>query len=128
MSPALHRGVRKAIRSALQLVAAGALTAAVNTFADGLAPNVKVYVLAGWTVAVALAQNSLEAAGKVTVLLPTPGLVPSVGVAPKAVGVVETSIDHVGGAVGDVEGVVTDTAGELLGEVLPAGEDEDDGA
>lgn len=122
---AWHRGWRKAVRTALQLVAAGALTAAVNTFADGLAPNVKIYVLAGWTVAVSLAQNALETSGKIPALLPTPGLVPSAGaLAGRAVGVVETTVDTVGDAVGDVEGIVEDSAGGLLGVVLPADDDE----
>jgi hypothetical protein len=126
MSAAWHRGWRKAVRTGLQLVAAGALTAAVNTFADGLSPNVKVYVLAGWTVAVALAQNALETNGKIPALLPTPGLVPSVGAAGRAVGVVETTIDKAGDAVGDIEGIVEDTAGGLLGVVRPADEDEEE--
>lgn len=126
MNPSLHRGIRKALRTLLQLTAGGALTAAVNQLADGLAPNSKVYVLAGWTVLIALAQNSLETAGKVPVLLPTPGLVPSTGkLAEKAVGVVETTVDKAGDAIGDVEGVVADLHGELLGEVLPpTGEDD----
>lgn len=127
-SAAWYRGWRKAVRTGAQLVAAGALTAAVNTFADGLAPNTKVYVLAGWTVLVALAQNTLETSGRIPTLLPTPGLVPSVApVAGRAVGVVETTIDTVGDAIGDVEGIVEDTAGELLGVVLPADEDEEEG-
>lgn len=127
MNPALHRGIRKALRTAAQLVVAGGLTAAVNAFADGLSPNVKVYVTAGWTVVIALAQNFLETAGRVPVLLPTPGLVPSAaGVATKAVGVVETTVDKVGDVVGDVDGVVTDTAGGLLGEVSALGETEEE--
>lgn len=123
-SPALHRGLRKAIRTAIQLVAGGALTAAVNTFADGLSPNTKVYVLAAWTVLIALAQNALETRGTIPTLLPTPGLVPSVGgMAAKTVGVVETTVDTVGDAVGDVTGIVEDVTGTLLGEVNPPGED-----
>lgn len=128
MNAAWHRGWRKAVRTAIQLVAAGGLTAGVNQFADGLSANTKVYVLAGWTVLLALAQNALETTGKVPALLPTPGLVPSTGaVASRAVGVVETTVDQVGGAVGDVEGVVTNLDGDLLGEVTDLGEI-DDGA
>lgn len=126
MSAAWHRGYRKALRTALQLVAAGALTAAVNTFTDGLAPNVKVYVLAGWTVAVALAQNFAETAGKIPALLPTPGLVPSTGkLAGHAIGTVDTAVDTIGDAVGDIEGVVADIDGTLLGVVKPPDADEE---
>lgn len=120
MSPALHRAWRKAARTLVQLIVSGALTTAVNAFADGLSANAKVYVLAGWTVLITLLQNGLETAGKIPTLLPTPGLVPSAGgVATKAVGVVETEVDRVGDAAGEVEGIVTDTAGDLLGEVVP---------
>lgn len=124
MNAALHRGWRKAARSLLQLVAGGALTAAVNQLADGLSPNTKIYVLASWTVLIALAQNWAETAGRIPVLLPTPGLVPSVApvVAP-AVGVVETTVEKIGDTVGDVTGVVESLEGDLLGEVRPPGEE-----
>lgn len=125
MSPALHRGLKKALRTVIQLAVGGALTETVNRMADGLSPNTKVYVLAGWTVLIALLQNSLETAGKIPVLLPTPGLVPNIApLAAKAVGTVETTIDKVGDTVGDVEGIVTDLTGGLLGEVTPPGEGE----
>jgi hypothetical protein len=124
MRASLHRGYRKALRTVIQLVAAGGLTAAVNQIADGLAPNTKVYVIAGWTVLLALAQNTLETAGKVPVLLPTPGLVPSVGKVAKNVGVVETAVETVADEVAGVEGVVEDLGGNLLGEVTDLGEDD----
>lgn len=124
-SPAWHRAWRKGIRTAVQLVAGGALTALVTAVAGSLAPGTAALVLGAWTVVVATAQNGLEAGGKIPALLPTPGLVPSVGAVTKAVGTVETTVDQVGGVIGDVEGVVTDTAGDLLGEVLPFGEEED---
>lgn len=122
MSPALHRGLRKAARTLLQLVAGGALTAAVNQFADGLSANTKAYVLAAWTVVITLAQNTAETAGLIPTLLPTPGVVPSVGAVTQTVATVETTVDQTGGAVGDVEGTVTDQAGDLLGEVGPPAE------
>ena len=122
MSPALHRGLRKAARTVLQLVAGGALTAAVNQFADGLSANTKVYVLALWTVVITLAQNTAETAGLIPTLLPTPGVVPSVGAVTQTVATVETTVDQTGGTVGDVEGTVTDQAGDLLGEVGPPAE------
>lgn len=124
MSPGLYRGLRKGIRSIVQLAAGGALTAAVNTFADGLSPNAKVYVLAGWTALLAVLQNSLEASGRLPVLLPTPGLVPSTGkLIGKAAGTVDTSVETVGDVVGDVTGTVEGVAGDLLGEVVPPGEE-----
>lgn len=126
MIAAWHRGARKATRTAIQLVAAGGLTAGVNTFADGLSPNAKVYVLAGWTVLLALCQNALETKGAIPTLLPTPGIVPSAGgLATHAVGVVETAVDTVGGEVGGVEGTVEDLGGNLLGEIADV--DSEDG-
>lgn len=126
MSPALNRGVRKAVRTLLQLAAGGALTAAVNQFADGLSPNAKVLVLTGWTVIIALIQNTAETSGKVPVVLPAPGLVTTAPgrVVAKTVGVVDATAETLGGAIGDVEGVVTDMTGDLLGEVIPPGEGE----
>lgn len=123
MTPGLYRGLRKALRTIVQLVAAGGLTAAVNAFADGLAPNMKALVGAAWLVAVTFAQNAAETAGRIPVLLPTPGLVPSVGaVAGTAVGTVETAVDVAGDSIGDVTGTVESVAGDLLGEVGPPGE------
>lgn len=123
MSPALTRGWRKAARTILQLAAGGALTALVSAIAGGLSPTAQATIMAAWTTLMALAQNTLETAGKIPTLLPTPGLVPSVGpVLATTVGTVETTVDQVGGAVGDVTGTVIGTAGELIGEVDPPGE------
>lgn len=123
MSPALYRAWRKAARTLLQLAAAGTLTALIDTLAGGLSPSTAALVTAGWGVVVAFLHNYLETAGAVPVLLPTPGIVPSVApVATKVVGTVETAVDQVAGKVGDVTGTVTSTAGELLGEVEPPGE------
>lgn len=120
MSPALHRGIRKAIRTLLQLAAGGGLTALISALSGGLAPATQGVVMAAWTALVAFAQNTAESAGKIPTLLPTPGLVPSAAaVASKTVATVETAVDQAGGAVGDVTGTVTGTTGELLGEVDP---------
>lgn len=120
MNPALHRGSRKALRTVLQLAAGGALTGLVSALAGGLSPSVQGLIMAAWTAFVALAQNTAETAGKIPVLLPTPGIVPSVApVAVAAVGTVETAVDQVGQTVGDVTGTVTSLTGELLGEVDP---------
>lgn len=123
MSPAWHRGWRKAARTAVQLVAGGALTALVTAVAGGLSPSTAAIVLGAWTVVVSAAQNAAETAGKIPTLLPTPGLVPSVGpLLTPAIGTVETAVEQVGGAVGDVEGIVEDVTGTLLGEIHPPGE------
>jgi hypothetical protein len=122
-NPALYRAWRKATRTLLQMAAAGSLTALVDLLAHGLSPATAGAVLAVWGVVVAFLHNYLETAGAVPVLLPTPGLVPSVApITATAVGTVETTIDHVGNAVGDVTGVVEDLGGKLLGEVNPPGE------
>lgn len=120
MSPALHRGVRKAIRTAVQVIASGGLTAAINVLAGGLSPNAKVLIGAGWLLVVTFAQNSLESAGKIPTLLPSPGLVTTVagGAVAQVVGTVDAAADVVGGTVGDVTGVVSDLSGGLLGEVV----------
>lgn len=118
MNPALHRGIRKAIRTLLQLAAGGALTGLVSAIAGGLPPATQGLIMAAWTTMVAFAQNTAETAGKIPTLLPTPGLVPSVAaVVATTLGTVETTVDQVGAAVGDVTGVVTNTTGELMGEV-----------
>jgi hypothetical protein len=126
MSPALHRGLRKGIRTGVQLVAGGALTALVTAIAGGLSPATAAIVMGAWTVVVAAAQNAGEAAGKVPVLLPTPGIVPSAGKAIQpAIGTVDTAVEKIGDAVGDIEGVVQSvTDGTVLGEVVPPGEGE----
>ena len=49
----------------LRLVAAGGLTALINGIAEGLTPNAKAIVLAFSGLVVTLAQNTLEAHGKV---------------------------------------------------------------
>jgi hypothetical protein len=117
-SPALHRGIRKAIRTLLQLAAGGGLTALVGVFAEGLDGRTQGLIMAGWTTLVTLIQNTAEASGLVPVLLPTPGLVPSVGVFKQNVGTVDTTVETVGDAVGEVAGTVTGTDGELMGEVV----------
>jgi hypothetical protein len=123
MSPALHRGSRKAIRTLLQLAAGGGLTALVDLAAHGLSPGTAGAILVAWGTAVAFLHNFLETNGTVPVLLPTPGLVPSVApILAPVIGSVETEVDRVGKTIGDVTGTVTGIAGDLLGEVNPPGE------
>lgn len=124
-SVAIHRGSRKAIRTLVQIIASGGLTAAVDVLAGGLSPNAKVLVGAAWLVVTAFAQNALESNGTIPALLPTPGLVGSEGaVAGKAVGTVDAVAEKVGDTVGEVTGTVTSTAGELLGEVIDVDHEE----
>lgn len=61
----MNRTISRGLRTLLQLVAAGGLTALINAIADGLAPNAKAIVLACSALVVTLAQNTLEAHGKV---------------------------------------------------------------
>ena len=71
MSPALTRGLKKGVRTILQLVAGGALTALISAAAGGLPAATQGIVMAAWTALVATAQNALETAGKIPTLLPT---------------------------------------------------------
>lgn len=68
----MNHAVRKGLRTLLQLVVSGGLTALVAALADGLAPQTAAIVLAGWQVVVTLVQNTLEASGTVPTLLPSP--------------------------------------------------------
>jgi hypothetical protein len=71
VNPAVTRGLKKAARTILQLLAGGALTALVNSVVGGLSPGVQGTVMAAWTAIVAFAQNTLETAGTIPTLLPT---------------------------------------------------------
>jgi hypothetical protein len=117
MSPALSRGLKKGIRTVVQLAAGGALTALVTALAGGLNPTVAGLVLGAWTALVATAQNSLESAGAIPTLLPTSGLLPAGdgGLSPAVVGTVDAVADS---ETGKVTGTVTDTAGSVVGEVV----------
>lgn len=68
----MNRAVRRGIRTLLQLVAGGGLTALVALIAEDLEPNTKAIVLAAFTLAVTFVQNLLEGTGTVPVLLPAP--------------------------------------------------------
>lgn len=74
MSDTLNR----TIRTILQVVASGGLTAMVATVADGLSPVVSALVLAVWMIVVTFAQNALEEKEIVpTFFKPDPGLDPT---------------------------------------------------
>ncbi len=61
--------VQRALRTVLQLIAAGGLTALVNTLAGGLSPSVAALILMAWGVVVSFAQNYLEDKGAVPAIL-----------------------------------------------------------
>lgn len=67
----MNHATRKAIRTLLQLIVSGGLTALVQAVAD-LAPVWAPVVLAAWTVVVTYAQNLLESGGRVATILPSP--------------------------------------------------------
>jgi hypothetical protein len=68
---AVSHGLRKGIRTALQLIAGGALTALVDALAHGLAPATAGLIMGAWTSIVAATQNGLEQAGKIPTVFPT---------------------------------------------------------
>ncbi len=112
MSVASTRGLNKGVRTLLQTIAGGGLTAVTEIVVGGLKSPAREIIFAVWTAVVALAQNYLETAGRIPVLLPTPGLVPSTDSS-----VVEATVEATTDVVGDVTGVVTDTTGKIIGEV-----------
>lgn len=117
-SPALNRGTKKALRTLVQMIVSGGLTALVNTLASGLEPTTKLMVAAGWMFIVTFAQNNLETAGAIPTLLPTAGLVTSA--AGTVVATTVATVDAVAETAGDVTGVVgevVDTAGQVVGAV-----------
>lgn len=116
MSPALSRGVRKALRSLLQLAAAGGLTWIVDLIAHGLSPAVSGLLVAAWGTLVAFLHNFLESNGSVPTILPTPGLVttgPATGLVTNTVGTVDAVTTGAGQVVGDV----VSTTGQVVGGV-----------
>lgn len=120
MNAAASRGLRKGVRTLVQTIASGGLTALVTLMAGGLSPSSSVLLMAIFTAVVALAQNYLETSGRIPTLLPSPGLV--VGpVADVAVATVEATADVAGGIVGEV----LDTAGDVIGVVTGQTDEEE---
>jgi hypothetical protein len=114
-SPAVSRGLRKGLRTLLQTIAGGGLTALVTVLAGGLSPQASVLLMAVFTAITALAQNGLEASGKLPILLPTPSLIP--GPAATAVATVEATADQAGEIVGDVLDTASDVVGTVTGQL-----------
>lgn len=115
MNPALNRGLKKAGRTIIQMVASGGMTALVNALAHGLDPTAQLAVAAAWMWLVTFLQNAGETKGIIPILLPTPGLITKTagGLVDTTVGVVDTVA--VGG--GQVVGDVIDTTGKVVGGI-----------
>lgn len=122
MTPALDRGLRKLVRSIVQVIASGGLTVAVDQIAGGLSPTARTYVGAAWLMLVVFAQNFLETRGTIATFLPASGLITeapgrwltkTVGVLSDTKGTVDVSVSKGGEIVGDV----LDTAGDVVGDV-----------
>jgi len=111
-SQAADRGVRKGLRTLLQTIAGGGLTALVTLIAGGLGPAVQAVVMAVFTAAVALVQNYLETAGAIPTILPT-----RTTVGPAAGGLAVATVGAVIEEGGQVVGEVLDTAGTVVGTV-----------
>lgn len=115
MTPALGRGVRKAVRTFLQMAAAGSLTALVTLLSGGLDPELAAGLMVVWQVVVTFLHNYLETAGKIPVILPSPGLVTKKPGA--VVDKVTATVDAVVQSDGDIVGDLVDTTGHVVGGV-----------
>lgn len=127
----MNRGARKAARDLFQAVvavlAAGGATAVLDLVVGSVDPVVGVVMAFVFKILVSYAQNTLEAKGKIPVLLPSPGLVTTgdgpllrrvVGqVVPVVQSTVRTNTATGTTAVSNVTGPVLDTAGKVVGAV-----------
>ena len=129
-SPAQSRGARKGIRDAFQavlaVIAAGGATAVIELIVDHLNPVYGVLMAFVFKIVITWAQNYLETAGKIPVLLPTPGLVSAVldpvkgavtDATPLVAPAAAATVDAVSDAAGKVTGEVIDTSGGIVGKV-----------
>lgn len=119
MNPARYRGTRKALRDLFQVVvgvvAGGGAYAVLQLIVGSVSPVYGVVLAFVFKVMVAFAQNYLETAGSIGVMLPTPGLVTTTagGLTDTAVGTVDAVVQGVNTVAGDV----VDRAGDIVGEV-----------
>jgi hypothetical protein len=118
MQPAATRGLNKGLRSLLQTIAGGGITALIAAIAGGLNPTLGGLLIAAFGALVAYLQNYFETKGTIPTILPTPGLVTTTtgGLITKAVGTADTAVS----AAGDVTADVIDTAGKTVGGVVGA--------
>lgn len=113
-------GLGRVLRSMLQLVASGALTAVVAAVAGGLTPGTAALVLAVWNVVVVAVQNGLEEKGVIPAILKPATVGPVVGEVVDAAGTVVAGV--VGATAAVVEGVagtVIDDLGDIVGGIGP---------
>jgi len=121
MKPAMSRGLKKAGRTLVRLVAAGGLTALVDLTVHGLSPESAAAVMVVWGTVVSFLHNYLETAGTIPAFLPTPGLITTTagGVVTKVVGTTDTVVQAGNQVVGDV----LSTAGKVVGGIAgPVGD------
>lgn len=120
-SPAQSRGLRKGTRDALQaalaIVAAGGATAVIDLVVDSVNPSVGIVLAFAFKVLIAYLQNYLETAGRIPVLLPTPGIVSTAAGADSALAPAVGAVEAVADVAGEVTGTVTDMAGGIVGTV-----------
>ena len=109
---AIDRSLRLSVRGVIHLLVAGVITAAV-AFVLHPTPFVSILVMIIAFALVVFAHTYLEAAGKLVIFLPTTGLI--AGEEEFTEATVEASITP---DEGKVEGVVTDTKGQEVGEVV----------
>lgn len=109
---AIDRSLRLSARGVIHLMVAGVITAAV-AFVLHPTPFVSILVMAIAFAVVVFVHTYMEAAGKLVIFLPTTGLISGEEEFTEAT--VEASVIA---DAGRVEGVVTDTEGHEVGEVI----------
>lgn len=126
---AQSRGLRKLGRTIVQWAASIGTTGLTLVMAEAIGvsfgPAAAVIFQAFWLFVYTFAQNALETAGKIPVLLPSPGLVSNVltpigavtDVTPLIAPVTAATVDAVADTAGGVVGTVTDLAGDVVGTV-----------
>jgi hypothetical protein len=99
------------------VLAAGGATAVIELVVDNVNPTYGVVMAFAFKILIAYAQNYLESAGKIPVLLPTPALVPVAEAADAVVAPVAGAVEAVADEAGKVTGTVTDVTGGVIGRV-----------
>lgn len=128
--PASSRGLRKATRDVLQAIAAaasgGGSILLIDAITGNFEPTIGVIVAFVMKIVFTYLQNYLETAGKIPVLLPSPGLVSAVldpvtgatlDKTPLVAPNVGATVDALSDKTGAVAGAVTDLTGNVVGEV-----------
>lgn len=139
MTIAVSRGLRKLGRTILQWILSLGSTGLTALMAEHLginfSPVASVLFQALYLFIYTYAQNTLETAGKIPVLFPSPGLVSQVltpvsgavsDVTPMVAPAVSATVDAVSDVSGGVAGAVTDLTGGIVGKVTGQLDPEDD--